>query len=207
MAGRLTAIEPGEWSLLPEALALVLDEIRMGRDTVVECGSGVSTLAIARALAERGAGSLHSLEHDREWADRVSRQLADEGTAGAAKLIEAPLRPHPLAEPDCGWYDAAALKRLPAQIDLLLVDGPPGSLSASGRTRYPALPLLAGRLAPGALVILDDIDRGGELEVLERWQREFAIEFELRAHQRIAIGVFSGSGDPAERPGEEERNR
>jgi predicted O-methyltransferase YrrM len=207
VACRLTAIEHGDWSLLPEALALLLGEIGGGRDTVVECGSGVSTMAIARALAERGTGSLHALEHDREWADRVRRRLAEEGTAGAAEVIEAPLRPHPLAEPDCGWYDAAALERLPGEIGLLLVDGPPGSLSASGRTRYPALPLLAGHLAPGALVILDDIERAGELDVLERWQREFAIEFELRPEQRIAIGVFSEPGDPAEGPGDEERKR
>jgi predicted O-methyltransferase YrrM len=186
----LTRIEPSGWSLLPGVLELLLGEIAGGREAVVECGSGVSTLAIARTLGERESGRLYSLEHDGDWAQRVRRQLVEEATDGPVALLDAPLRPHPLAEPDCGWYDTAALARLPREIDLLLVDGPPGHLAANGQTRYPALPLLAGRLAPGALVILDDIDRQGELEVLGRWERELAVAFEHRPEDRVAIAKF-----------------
>jgi len=193
------------WALRPGALALMRERIDAGHETVVECGSGESTVSIATKLAERGAGSLHSLEHDPGWAARTRARLAREGVPGRVALIEAPLRPHPLAEPDCGWYDTAALATLPHGVDLLLVDGPPGTLAASGEGRYPALPLLAPRLAPGALVVLDDIHRSGERGVLARWAQELAIEFELHPRERIAIGVFSAAHPRHRTPGE--RNR
>jgi predicted O-methyltransferase YrrM len=144
------------WALEPGALALVCDRIDAGFDTVVECGSGTSTIAIGAVLARRGAGSLHSLEHDAAWAARTRRGLEQRGSGGRVELIEAPLRPHPVAEPESGWYDTGALAALPRGIDLLLVDGPPGALAANGEARYAALPLLAPRLAPGALVVAHD---------------------------------------------------
>jgi predicted O-methyltransferase YrrM len=181
------------WSLLPAALELVLDAVSEGRRNVVECGSGESTVAIARQLTERGEGRLYSLEHDPHWAEQTRHQLAAEGLADRVDLIEAPLRPHGLGDGE--WYDPGAVERLPHAVDLLLVDGPPGDLEPDGQVRYPALPLLASRLAEHALVLLDDIDRPGELRVLERWHREFGTEWELRDEERLAIGVFSG---PAE---------
>jgi predicted O-methyltransferase YrrM len=177
------------WALLPAGLELVLGAVAEGRPTVVECGSGESTVAIARLLAERGDGRLYSLEHDEHWAERTRNRLAAEELTECVELIEAPLRPHGLGDGD--WYELGALERLPHAIDLLLVDGPPGDLAPDGQMRYPALPLLAPRLADGALVLLDDIDRPGELHVLERWRRELGTEFELRDEERLAIGVFS----------------
>jgi hypothetical protein len=46
------------------------------------------------------------------------------------------------------------------EIDLLLVDGPPGSLGEMAR--YPALHVLESQLASNAVVILDDADRPDE---------------------------------------------
>jgi hypothetical protein len=42
------------------------------------------------------------------------------------------------------------------EIDLVLVDGPPGSIREMAR--YPALHVLESQLAPNAVVILDDAD-------------------------------------------------
>ena len=185
------------WALTPAGLARVLGEVERGRSAIVECGSGASTITLAGALARRGGnGHLHSLEHDRDWHARTCAALEREGLSEFASMILAPLRPHPLAGP-AGWYDTATLDRLPEAIDLLLVDGPPGSLEPDGETRYPALPLLAPLLAPGAIVVLDDIHRPGERAVLERWGREHAIKFEPHQRERLAIGVFWGAQDPA----------
>ena len=52
------------WSLGRPALESVLAEVDAGRHDVVECGSGLSTILIARRLRELGAGRVHSLEHD-----------------------------------------------------------------------------------------------------------------------------------------------
>jgi predicted O-methyltransferase YrrM len=157
------------WSLRPEALRLVEALVTGGRTSVVECGSGLSTVTIARALRAVETGHVHVLEHDPHWAVTTRRALADEELTGFVTVIEAPLVD--------GWYDRAAVAHLPERgIELLLVDGPPAGEPGTEGSRYPALPELAGRLAPSAAILLDDADRDGERWVLERWLAEFPIQ-------------------------------
>jgi predicted O-methyltransferase YrrM len=156
------------WSLQPEVLELVETLVADGRTTVVECGSGLSTVTIARALRDLTTGHVHALEHDSQWAATTRRALEEQGLAEFATVIDAPLVD--------GWYDPAALDHLPAQgIKLLLVDGPPAGEPETERSRYPALPALAGRLAPTAAILLDDADREGERWTLQRWLAELPI--------------------------------
>ncbi|HEX2468448.1 MAG TPA: class I SAM-dependent methyltransferase [Solirubrobacterales bacterium] len=172
----------------PAALAGLVAEVRGGRRQVLECGSGVSTIVLGRALGERG-GHLHALEHDPGWASVVVSRLERERLGDTVDLIEAPLRPHPVARDGTGWYEEAQLERVPAQgIDLLLVDGPPAGEPGLGLSRYPALQALAERLTRDAIVVLDDIDRPGEAAVLDAWERETAFRFERRPTERIAVG-------------------
>jgi predicted O-methyltransferase YrrM len=196
------ALELGDWSLTTAALELMLARIGPDCERIVECGSGVSTVVIARLLAARGRGRVHALEHDPRWAGETRRRIEGEGLADRAVVVDAPLRPHPLAQPGCEWYDADALERLPHRIDLLLVDGPPAGAPAVERARYPALPALASRLGPGATVILDDAERPGERWILDRWQQRADVSFDLPATDRLAIGCMlrpsarGGSGRP-----------
>jgi predicted O-methyltransferase YrrM len=156
------------WSLRPEALRRVEALVGEGRTQVVECGSGLSTVTIARAVRALDAGHVHALEHSPTWAATTRQALADEDLTAFATVIDAPLRD--------GWYDPAALDHMPEEgIDLLLVDGPPAGEPDTERSRYAALPALAGRLAPNAAILLDDADRPGERWALERWLAEFPI--------------------------------
>lgn len=188
-----------DWSLEPAAVDVLCARVRAGCREVVECGSGVSTVMLARALRDVGGGHLHSLEHDHAWAARVRELLDREDLERIAKLVEAPLRPHPLARSECGWYAAAELALLPdSGIDLLLVDGPPAGEPQLGEARYPALPALAARLAPDAVVALDDVDRPGEAAVLAAWERETEFRFDRVGGTRLALGsrpAFGDSGD------------
>lgn len=147
---------------------------------VVECGAGVSTIVLARLLAERGTGRLTALEHDPGWADHVQRSLAREGLGDIARVVLAPL--------EDGWYAADGVARLPGEIDLLVVDGPPADRPELAQARHAALGVLAPRLAPGTVVVLDDIGRAGEQDVLARWERESAWRFERLEDEAIAVG-------------------
>jgi hypothetical protein len=195
--------EPGAWTLSPEALELVLERIPPG-GSVVECGSGESTIAIGRLLRSRGGGRLQALEHHRGWAAEVRRRVEAEGLSELVEVIDAPLGPHELAPAGCRWYAAETLDRIAPGIDVLLVDGPPASDEQQSRSRYPALPALADRLALGATVILDDIGRPGERWILDRWEAEHEISFERRNEQGIAIGVCSAEA-PVEHDDSHER--
>jgi predicted O-methyltransferase YrrM len=170
------------WSLRPEGLALVERFVGEGRSTVVECGSGLSTVTIARALRATKSGHVHSLEHIPAWAEATRAALADQDLTAFATVIEAPLVD--------GWYDPAALDRLPHEgIDLLLVDGPPAGGPGTRESRYRALPALADRLSPNAAVVLDDADREGERRVLDRWLAEFPLRLD-RAPAGLALAVY-----------------
>jgi hypothetical protein len=119
----------------------------------------------------------------------VRGQLDRDGLGDVATVIEAELVPHPASLDGAPWYAERALAELPGDgIELLLVDGPPGYGEGMARSRYPALPALGPRLAPGALVVLDDADRPGEGEILDRWERDEGWTFDRRPDERIAIG-------------------
>jgi predicted O-methyltransferase YrrM len=167
----------------PSGLVAVCNDIVHGaRTSVVECGSGVSTVVLARLLRERGAGTLTALEHDAHWAEMVRDLLRREDLDGVARVVDAPL------EGDPPWYAEAALRELPAVVDLLVVDGPPANAAGQGTRRAPALPRLAHRLADGATVVLDDIARAGEREVLDGWEARSGWRFKRDERAGIAVG-------------------
>ncbi len=167
------ALPTDAWSLGDAELARVIAELGDEPRVVVECGSGRSTVLLARRLRELGGGSVHSLEHDPAWAQLTRMRLAAEDLTAIATVIEAPLGYHPLAPEGCRWYASWALGELPGEIDLLLVDGPPAGEPAIERGRYPALPALAERLAPGADASpWTTAHRAGERWVLDRWRAE-----------------------------------
>jgi predicted O-methyltransferase YrrM len=185
-------------SLRPSGLQAILNEIQVrGRATILECGGGVSTVFIARLLERLGAGHLTTLEHDPEWLAFLERTLARERLAHRVRLVHAPLAPHPLGW-DCDWYDEAAVAEgLPeAPIELLVVDGPPAFEPGTEHARYPALPALAHRLSPDATVVLDDLARPGEQDVLRRWEAEHHLRFERR-HRDGGIAIGAPTGVPA----------
>jgi predicted O-methyltransferase YrrM len=180
------------WSsatLRPSALVLLLNDVLvLGRETLVECGGGVSTLYFARLLARIGTGRLVTLEHDPRWSAFLLEALAREGLGDRATVVDAPLAV------ETGWYDAAAvataLPDLP--IDLLLVDGPPAVEPGREQARHEALPALYDHLAPDATIALDDVARAGEQAVLARWEAEFGLRFEQFEAEGIAVARIGG---------------
>ena len=177
----------GAGAMRPAGFATVCNDIvHHGRRRVVELGSGISTVLLARLqrqCAPLGGFRMAAVEHDTRWVRWVTEQLDREGTGSDVAVVHAPLGPHPRAERDLSWYDEnalteglrAALRGDP--IDLLLVDGPPAYAPGHGLARYPAIPVLFDWLAPGASVVLDDAERPGEQEVLRRWERETGLVF------------------------------
>ena len=188
-------------------VAVCNDVVLSDRRCVVEVGSGTSTVLLARLLRERwpGGGQRHvAVEHDAGWARWVADQLHREGLGDRTTVLHVPLGPHAHGQAGLPWYDDdllrdgldAALGGEP--VDLLVVDGPPADTADKVLARYPALPVVHPRMAPGATVVLDDVERPGEQEVLRRWEQELDVRFERRAAVAgVALGRVGGRSSHA----------
>jgi predicted O-methyltransferase YrrM len=171
-------------AIRPAGLVLVCNEIMYAnRTSVVECGSGASTVLLARLLRQQGAGTLTAVEHDDRWAARVRDLLHREGLDDVATVLHAPLTGEP------AWYDPTALEHLPATVDLLIVDGPPAYEPEDAHRRRPALTFFEPRLVRDATVILDDVDRAGERHVLANWEETTSWRFRIEPNAGVALGT------------------
>lgn len=160
----------GSWKADTRFLSHIVDAIEELRPAVVvELGCGASSLVIAKALSMFGGGRLVSYDQHQEFVTATAHWLAGQGVS--ADLRHAPLGPPPGDWPGL-WYQLADL---PADIGLLVIDGPPWALHPLVRG---AAESLFPRLADGATILLDDAARPGERLVARRWQKRWPqIEF------------------------------
>jgi predicted O-methyltransferase YrrM len=169
----------------PDALLELVRIIdRSEATSVVELGSGVSTIVCARRLQQAGHGHVVALEHMPEYAAATRAEIAAHGLEEFATVVDAPLVEVQIGDGHWSWYEIGP--GVPDHIDTLFVDGPP--MLTGPLARYPALPLLQDRLTPGAVVFLDDGDRPDEREMVRRWQAEIG-GFEVR-HLEFAKGAW-----------------
>jgi hypothetical protein len=128
---------------------------------ILECGSGLSTVIIG-AIAQRTGYPFLSLEHSVWWSRNVRWSLKLAGVSSIDYQVR-PLRSYK----DFDWYDPETDA---SGITLVVCDGPPAT-SRGGR--YGLMPVFANRLAPKAMVFLDDYERPSEQQVVDRWSDEF----------------------------------
>ena len=171
----------GGWAIEPDFARLIAIDLTRGPDTVVECGSGTTTLLIAAFLRRNGRGRLFSLEHDFAFAERTRENLRAAGLAHVCEVIWAPLVLQSIRGREVRWYDPAQLERVPARIDVLVVDGPP---AVSRWARWPAAQAFIDRLTPGAAILVDDGRRWHERRTVFHWRAEHD-ELELHWHDTV----------------------
>lgn len=178
--------ELGNWAMSPRALVWFVDRISTTPvTTIVECGSGSSTVWFATAFERRGGpGRVVSLESSAEYAEETRARVAALGLSHRAEVIHAPLvettvpgrDPHP-------WYDLSTLPGDLDTIDILFVDGPVGAIAP--QVRYPGYPLLADRLTTDSIVVLDDTGRPDEQGIIDGWLQERPFGRRIAVSERL----------------------
>lgn len=162
------------WAGSPDFLLALARHVMMHRPRVVfECSSGSSTLVLARCLELLGdGGRVVSLEHEASYAAATRALLERHGVAAHATILEAPLKPvDGLGDHATPWYSVEDEAGWPRDIEMVVVDGPPGR--AGPRSRFPALPMLHAHLARGCSIFLDDADRDDERWAIGQWRKMF----------------------------------
>jgi predicted O-methyltransferase YrrM len=158
-----------EYEISPDLARLLAGIVLTRRPgSVLEFGSGRSSLVIAHALSAGGGGRLTSVEHAPEfgrdaWA--LAERVVGVDAQQVVSRVRVTLTP---GGPFNGYVDAAPALSARAPYGLVLIDGPPGPLGRDW-TMFAAI----RHLSPGALVIVDDTARPGERRAVERWLRRW----------------------------------
>lgn len=157
---------------------------------VVELGSGASSVVIADALRQNNNGRLVVFEHLEKYANETKQLLASEDlsewvdfrVAGLCKWHGEHINSS--TERSSVWYDHKQIEDIGA-IDLLFVDGPPGS--ACPYSRYPAVPALFNQFADYIEIWMDDTNREDEREICTIWAQKYHLKLEKHAFDKGLI--------------------
>jgi len=156
---KLTAPLPPSrgWAASPDFLLSLFETSRTKKPRlVVELGSGVSTLVLAKS----GAKKIVSLDHSLEYGEQTRGMLRNHRVRGVEIRID-DLEKY---QGGYSWYSRASLKGI-AKIDLLIIDGPPSATNPDAR--YPALENLLPLLSAKATIMLDDANRADERKLAD----------------------------------------
>jgi hypothetical protein len=145
-----------------------------GVQTILETGSGMSTIFFADYARDTGA-TVTSLEHSRKWYDRNRALLDDLGLLEYVDLRYAPIGGD-------GFFSA----KLTGTYDFVLVDG-------IGTHRGRELPRLMdnGNLSDDFVIWLHDGNRDSEKRIIERWKKACGVTAELKPIDERGVYVVT----------------
>jgi hypothetical protein len=152
----------GGWSLDLELFEWVLKNIPKG-STILELGSGKSTAEFCKHY------TVYSVEHNTKWINK-----------SPSNYIYAPIKEYSGYK----WYDRDVLeKELPSEYNLLIVDGPPGSIGRRGMLHNIDL------FDTKTLMLIDDTSRREEKEIAEILKEKFGKEEIFSYFKRNKAGI------------------
>ena len=159
------------WAISPDIAKIIAELIFETKpQIVVSLGSGVSDLVVGYSLQKNDKGMLYSIEHDTKYSEKTRSTVSDHNLEDFVQVETAELKTYTIDNKEWKWY-GYDLAKLPGKIDMLIIDGPPGS--TQNLARYPALPLLYKYLAKGCIIILDDAIREEEKEIMKMWASSY----------------------------------
>lgn len=181
--------ERHSWPISPDFAIYLIELIELNDyDLIIEFGSGISTVIIAKTLAKMASQrqgkpsvTFASFDHLDQYYQQTRAHLQQAGLADTVQLTLAPLKDWPAPDGNAySYYDCQPILAQLAQAHvtaslrmLVIVDGPP---AATGKhARYPAAPLILQHFAQAHIdLLLDDYIRTDEKEIAQRWEADIA---------------------------------
>jgi hypothetical protein len=151
------------WNIGEKAFAAICDDARsLAPRMIVEFGSGPSTIRLAEAFPE---ARVLSIDH---WQPQIERVCVLAERHGVAERIEVYERPLIWQLHGGALYHSYAHGPLPAEVDVIAIDGPPRAITRRGREvcMYQAVASL--RLG-GRAYLDDDYRRSAERNTVRNW--------------------------------------
>jgi hypothetical protein len=180
------------WSLGEQAFAEVVRRFRAAdARSVIEFGSGTSTVRLAEALPD---ARIVSVEHDRAYHARTADLVRARGVGDRVELLHAPLG---YWQFEGRWFFSYLLELPRRRYDAVLIDGPPGYLITG---RQACLHRCWHLLSPGALVVLDDYEEPRERRAATRWRAIYPggfVETEIGVGHGLLVLQKSSHVEPA----------
>lgn len=153
------------WSLGEVAYRAILQDLRsIGATTIVEFGSGTSTLRLSCDLPN---AHILSIESDQTFLDQTRSNL---GVYGGPASVELTLRPLRWQRHGMGLFRSYKPGHFPEHIDAVLIDGPPVT---TRRGREACLYQVFGKSHVGTRFYLDDYRRAAEQQIVDNWLRAY----------------------------------
>jgi hypothetical protein len=181
------------WSAGTDFLSAALALCLRPNQSILECGSGLSTLLMAIA-AEGNGSTLISLEDSSLWAAKVARLLKRHTDGKSVTLCHASLANYG----DYCWYTVPEAVIQSRNFSIVVCDGPSGDTLGG---RYGLVPRMRQQLLPNCVILLDDFDRTEEQHIADRWKREFGLEWETAGDEKTYARIVVPPGPPTRREG------
>ncbi len=164
-----------------EILEEVVKRAEKTKGPILECGSGLTTILLGMIARKRGI-EVWSLEHNPTWAHYVEKILQQCKIQGV-EICQAPLYDYG----EFTWYQPP-WERMPSGFQLIVCDGPPGSIPGG---RYGLVPLSKEKFDKNAIIILDDAQRPMEAEIARRWAEEGGMNLEFRSYLERSLAILT----------------
>jgi hypothetical protein len=183
--------ERHSWPVSPDFSLYLVELLETNNyDLIIEFGSGISTVIMAKTLAkmtrrhsDKASTTLVSFDHLEQYYKQTLGQLKQADLAEQVQLELAPLKAY--TSPNGNTYPYytchETLAKLAQKHDLtntrilVVVDGPPASTGK--HARYPAAPLVLTHFKGASIdLLLDDYIRDDEKEIATLWKAELDAE-------------------------------
>lgn len=165
-------------ALRPMCIAYILNEIIINqRRSILEFGSGLSTILIARLIKRNNLNvKIVTVEHNKEWATIIEEYLKNEDLLQYVNIIHANLTEIETPLGKVNWYDYnTVLKGVEnKKFDLISIDGPPANGKKIRYSRFPALIKMNDFFEEDFCLILDDANRKGEQKIIKHYMRTYS---------------------------------